>query len=285
MIVGGTQWASMAVTGFSGHPGAGFYRLAVRTSMALPPRRGDEAKTILEMGGGAFLRRRGNGNFPMGSFAAFDAPLLIEDTTSPYDPQPSFFIDLDRQRLDAIEELRAGGDLPLEVFFWCRAHSSAKGFLAGKAHFSIDVPQSSWIQVLEQLQYRRYLLLEVPIPTDAESPELAAAARNVGAAMTRLSVGDHRSAVAACREALDAVEDFFGDKAKRPQSIETLFENARRWTKPERLLAIRRALHALASPSHHGDAVSREVDWDRPDAVTVIASVASIVTHSIRSRE
>lgn len=38
---------------------------------------------------------------------------------------------------------------------------------------------------------------------------------------------------------------------------------------------------ALASPSHHGDAVSRDVDWTREDSVAIIGSVASLVTHSI----
>jgi hypothetical protein len=283
MNLGSVQWATITVTGFSGYVGAGFYRLVVNTSFPMP-RRTDEARTILEMGGGFFLRRRQGGNLPLGTLTPFDHPLLIENNTneSPYDPSPLFFVDLDRQRLEAIEDLRAGGDLPLEMFFWCRGHSSTRGFLAGKANFSVDVPQSSWVQVLEQLQYRRYLLLEVPLPGETGPPALAGAARSLSAAMSRLAVGDDRGAVAACRESIDGLEEFLGDKASRPGGIDALFENARKWTKAERMLALRRALHALASPSHHGDAVSREVDWDRSDAVAIVASVASLLSRVMK---
>ena len=43
------------------------------------PRRIDEARTILEMGGEFFARRRQGRKFPLSTLTPFDHPLLIEN--------------------------------------------------------------------------------------------------------------------------------------------------------------------------------------------------------------
>src|SRR5258708_21456980 len=57
--------------------------------------------------------------------------------------------DLDRARVQAIEDVRAGGDLPLQIFFAGRFSSDDSAFSAGDNYI---VNQGVWIGVLRHMR-------------------------------------------------------------------------------------------------------------------------------------
>jgi len=81
------------------------------------------------------------------------------------------------------------------------------------------------------MDYRKVMLLELPVPDAHLSPELAAAATSLGQAQQAMARGDYREAVGLCRDVLEEIMralkdddniDFSGaremDKAKRPSA-------------------------------------------------------------------
>lgn len=137
-----------------------------------------------------------------------------------------------------------------------------------------NVPQSDWIAVLEQIGYRKTLLLEVPIP---QGDEGSVPQRHLETARSHMLRGQYEDAVASCRKALEgwttqrseveSISRARGTKKSAPRSL-TLYE---------RELLLRDAANNFADLAHHADDVANAERYGREDAVMMVAVTAAII--------
>ena len=140
------------------------------------------------------------------------------------------------------------------------------------------VPQSTWIDVLEEMGYQRTLLVEVPMPDPNAQPELAEAVDLLAQSQRHLERGHDREAIGSLRDVLEQVKLAFGDDdTLDPDLTRVLFADSRSMTKGERLRVLRRALMLVTHPARHRDQVSVAIDWSRMDATQMIAMTAAFV--------
>lgn len=263
----------MTYAGVRGTPGVGFFRLGIRFSVTIAPRGG-------EMGGGdvpelaELFAEVHIGGRPVGWFTPQRALLPLQ----PYPGRVKnttieLCCDLDRARVEAIEAVRAGGDLSLDVHLHWRLAGDTEASNAER----VDVNQGVWVGVLGQLGYQRTLLIEVPVPDAAAQPELAEAVRLLGDAQGHMLAGRDREAVGALRDVLEAVARALGDDDKDDPVVNELFANQKTLTKAQRLRVVRRALKLVTHPARHRDQVAVGIDWGRLDSAQMIAMVAAFV--------
>ena len=132
----------------------------------------------------------------------------------------------------------------------------------------IYIYRETWERFLAQTALAFSLAVVVPVPLDTS------AAARVGAhlrdAIRKVNEGEYEDAVTAARRAIDDM----GTAWLAERSVVQTQKDQR--TLEQRLAMLRHSLHALASPSAHGDAVAASVKWDREKALAVIAGVSAL---------
>ena len=124
------------------------------------------------------------------------------------------------------------------------------------------VNQSAWIEILEQLDYQRTMLIEVPILNDGiTDPRFSEARKHLQTAQTHLLGGHYRDAIGACRDVMEALTTVLNDeKDQLPEGISAWFDSTRLMGKKERVHLVRRAFKILTHPARHADQVATAID-------------------------
>ena len=187
-------------------------------------------------------------------------------------------LELDQRQMDEIEELRAGGGLG----FWINlegvvhVHGVVSKLNPSSGQLFYEVGQSDWIKLLNQMQYGRYMTIEVPLPQAGElGGELATAAEALHEATDAFRRGEDEETVADCRDALEALIRWEGGKPQAQFGDQSL-------TKDERFIYAQVALQKVAHLAHHPrDKTATgglpRVPWNRADAEAIIAIVAALI--------
>lgn len=107
----------------------------------------------------------------------------------------------DRQ-LQFIEDRRATGGIQLNI--WLSGYAIQDGQYIGvsESQFSQDISQSEWIDLLQQVGYRRLLLLELEAPDPQAHPDLTDAINYFSQAQQRFLEGEWRLTVESLRQSL-----------------------------------------------------------------------------------
>ncbi len=201
-----------------------------------------------------------------------------------YVPRAELRLELDSRQLDEIEELRAGGGVAFLISLDGLVHVSGSTVRlnTNPGHIQYEASQSEWIKLLAQVEYGRYLTIEVELPRPRElHGELATAAESLVEAVEALGRGADEEAVADCREAFQALIRAAGGKPNAGLGDHGL-------TKDERFTYVDLALLNVANLAHHpNDKAATSggdpIRWDRPDAQAVIATLASLIRRAQRS--
>jgi len=175
--------------------------------------------------------------------------------------------DLDAERVERLEQYRAGGSLELWLQLWPRCETPSGVFLDSKVDcFIIRVPREDWLEVLVAFRKEYRVLLEVPMPRIV-GELLPACAEEYRRAVDALDQGDYWASVVRCRKALDLMigslpgtnqktktRDFLSEiiddshakiydgiiaSARRMGSEQVHSANARQYSRAEALFAIR----------------------------------------------
>jgi len=137
--------------------------------------------------------------------------------------------DLDRIRLERLEQYRAGREPILWLALWPTL-VDGHGFLDCDINpIRATVPRDKWVSILATLADTRLALLEVARPA-LESPEFDAAVGHIRDARARVDRGDFDEAVAACRRAIESISNALnvGHKAAElEQALATLTDESR----------------------------------------------------------
>jgi len=273
-VSGRGSFATGSVTGIRGESGLGFFRLTLNTEFVVDPfdtsGGSQESPQLAELSAEVRI-----GSRLMGRFDSSHAYLPVRSYTGRSNRQTVPLVcDLDRTRIEAIENFRNGGSLELAIYYQGR-------FKDGNAFSASDpypVNQGVWIEVLAQMYYQRTLLVEVPMPDPQSQPELAEAVDLLDQARRHLALGHDRDAVGSLRDVLEQLTLAFGDDDTIPADLNrVLFDNSRSMNKAERLRVLRRALKLVTHPARHRDQVSVAFDWSRIDAVQLLTMTAAFV--------
>lgn len=272
---GGTTFARGSVSGVKGAPALGFFRLTVNVELVIQPAGAATAQADAPQIT-AFAAEIGAGGKLLGRFRpAMQVLPLMQYAGSANTQSVPLECDLDRARIEAVEGLRAGGHLDLQLYMTARFGNGQATSLQDTYH----VNQGVWVAALDEMGYQRSLLIEVPVPDASRHPELAAAVDSLAQAQAHMLNGQDRDAVGACRDVLEELSRALGDDDDDidPEVKRVLFNGTRRMTKAERMRVVRRALKIVTHPARHRDNVAVGIDWSRIDSAAVIQMTAALI--------
>jgi hypothetical protein len=181
-------------------------------------------------------------------------------------------MDLDRSRLEALEDVRNGADLQLSLMIYSILADVGGNTRPHTQQLIYTVNQGVWVQILEAMDYQKRLLLEVPVPDVQAPPGLKDAVNHLARAQDAMARGDYRDAVGGCRDVVERI-----DGALKLGVDQADFVNNRDKTKAERLKLIIRSLKVFTHPARHSDDASVAFEWNRLDASFVISTVAALI--------
>jgi len=134
--------------------------------------------------------------------------------------------DLDEVRLDAIEQRRNGGVLILHATFWPTLAISDKPVYGECEQVRLEIPRDRWLDVLEQLQGKHRLVIEIPLGKKAAYTEaFRTAHKHLSEAQKLIHDGHFDGAGISCGQALEAVERLLPEVDKEKSAIRELVNN------------------------------------------------------------
>lgn len=180
-------------------------------------------------------------------------------------------IEFDGTRLEAIEALRGGGPLAVDVSMVLDISGTQQQPGSTEIRCSTTVVESVWIGLLNTIEYGRRMLIEVPGFDSSADPRLADVGGWLARAQDAFAQGKWRETVGQCRDMLEALALVAGDQEPKAN------ESQKDWTKEQRLANVRRALRVLTHPARHVDEVTVRIEWGRDDAVAMLAFCAALL--------
>lgn len=161
--------------------------------------------------------------------------------------------DLDHRQLQIIEEHRTGAiTFNLEVTGTAMREGNLERIGVGSIEYEIN--QSNWAAILEQMQYRRLLLIELDAPDANRSVELKVALDYYRDAEKQYLKQEWRLTVEALRQSLAALVGKTADEEDEAADVEAAFKTLRR--KPTRPRSATRRV-----PSRYGVRSSSCATW------------------------
>lgn len=264
--------ADATFRGVHGFQAAGAYLLRLSVGFAVTNWPQDESKpTVLltaasvqvEQGGQALLLGHAIPETPVPfKVGAYSQPtaILYELLLSP-------------AAIEALEHLRGGESIQFRLKIQAHLTRGAET-LATNDEVLCSVPQSDWIAVLEQMGYRKTLLLELPIP---QGDEGSVPQRHLETARGHILRGHYEDAVASCRKALEGWTTLRGEGEGVKKARDTKRSASRSLTLYERELLVRDAATNFADLAHHADEVANAESYSREDAAMMVAIAAAIL--------
>lgn len=193
--------------------------------------------------------------------------LISQPTTILYD------LLLSPSAIEAVERLRGGESIQFRLKIQAHLTRGAET-LAANDEIQFCVVQSDWIAVLEQMGYRKTLLLELPIP---QGDEGSVPQRHLDTARSHMLRGHYEDAVASCRKALEGWTTQRAEGEAVRKARETKRTASRSLTLFDRELLLRDAATNFADLAHHADEVASAESYSRDDAAMMMAITAAIL--------
>jgi hypothetical protein len=128
-------------------------------------------------------------------------------------------LDITERQLGLIEENRTDG---IRLNIWLAGHAMRDGsqVSVGDAQISHDIGQSDWIAMLQEMGYRRRLLLELDPPDPQAYPDLAEAIDYFLQGQNRYSEGEWRLAVESLRQCLASLVGMKADDEEQAEDVQ-----------------------------------------------------------------
>jgi hypothetical protein len=264
-----------------GRPGLGFYQLKFEVFFRFWTANDPADALTLDITGGEVLARQPRAStwFLVGRLHREQG---IPRSMGGDSVRPAFgwglALDLAPERLEALERLRAGRDIELQVRALGYVRKPSGEVQDGDESKHVLINQSAWAKVLDDVGYRKTLLLEVSMPDPKAFEHVAEAAVRLGEARDEFQRGQYRRTVESCRQALEALGHELGDGAGTRADLRAMCDRSESLSKAERLMIMRRAAFVMAClAAHSKDEVSIRTTWDRHDALGILTYTAGLV--------
>lgn len=174
------------------------------------------------------------------------------------------------QTINALEQSRQGGPIVFQVEGRSETRDSHNEHWAAQDTDLLIVSQSDWISALQQMQYGKHMLFEVPLDLNPES-EQANAIQAVENAKKHLYNGHYDDAVASCRKAMEYV--LKGRELNRTRKA--AHETPTTMSKEDRLTSFYDAIQRIAHIAAHLEEGSKAVPFSRKEAIMILGATAS----------
>ncbi|MFF2534477.1 hypothetical protein [Streptomyces cyaneofuscatus] len=197
----------------------------------------------------------------LGRLAVESSPVTLHSlaATTTFD----LVVDLDHRQLQIIEEHRTGGlNLNIEVTGTAMREGNLERIGVGSIEYEVN--QSNWAAVLEQMQYRRLLLVELDAPDANRSAEFAAALDYYRDAERQYVKHEWRLTVEALRQTLAALVGKKADDEDEVADVQAGAIALRRESRktdqgyPPRAEQVRLALKFMCDLGAHPEVASTE---------------------------
>ncbi len=282
-----TAFAELDVKSMNGSPGLGFYRLLVQVNITTRARPPGEEIVVTNIGGELLVQGKGETESFLGHMIqpGNQAPIRIMQYTNTLPAHLE--IELDARRIEAIERIRLGEHLSFRLNVYGMAYDhKERAPQKVSAMLQYRANQGTWTEILEQMGYRKTILLEIPVPGEDISPKLTKAAGHLQIAQKHMLQGHFRDAVGACRDVLESLSvELKDEKGQTPEVIQSWFEGTREMSKDERLRLIRKAFKIFTHPARHADEVSTSMEWGPTDARTAIMMAGALLQLAVEKKE
>lgn len=272
LTLGSTVVADVRFVGVHGLPGLGFFKLLIQLGVTGRAQALLAKIVLTSLSGELWIRASGGSDLLVGTLRLSDERALASLFQQSGEWPLYLEAELSRRRIEAIEDVRLGGDLNLKLNL--RGLVADGGAIRQDSVFSdlyYMANQSAWVATLERMGYRETLLLEMPMPGENGLPRMGQAVEHLRNAQNMLMTGRYREAVGACRDVLESLDASLGD------ANANLPSDQRTWTKAQRVVHARRGLKALTHPARHADEVAARIEYDSLDAKAVLAMTAALV--------
>jgi hypothetical protein len=180
--------------------------------------------------------------------------------------------------IEDLEDNRKGQDpqFILDVKFSLPFLHEGSGSGVASDQLMFNITGDRWMRILGGAEAASAVHILVLRPSDVSplASKLADGVRILRAAQSHLFDGDFGSAIAETRKILDMLAELSGDPkwvAERKRVPSEADSQADRWRQ------FHRAVYQLTSPASHGDSVSREMIWTRPETLTVLAATTGLL--------
>ena len=276
LMVDDKTFAKLEIKQVTGRHCLGFHRLNIIIDFQLTEHPGKEAPVILNLGGELKVKIQGTDHI-IGKITPSRGGLVLKPFSHSTKASCNFELDLDSLRLEAIEELRDSVGVYFIATIWGTAFSKTNGSHQVSQDLYHNINQGTWVEILAQLGYAKYMLLEIPIAEKNTNPELAQATEHLSSAQKAMMNGNYREAVGCCRDVLESLTTALKDSDTKDPEVQQLFANSKKMDKPARQRVIRKALKVLSNPARHADANAANIEWLRKDATSMITMVATMM--------
>jgi len=265
-------FASWNISKLHGDRGLGFYKLILPIELTTRNVPKNEKITVTNISGALRVQGVGSQSNPtlLGRLVQQGTNYPITTSEHISNHHITLEIELDAKRIDAIEHIRLGENLTFLIELYATANRGELSQPLYQMPYQLVISQSDWIKILENIGYRKTLLIEIPVPTGETNPALTEATKHLANAQKQMLLGHYREAVSACRDVLESLNRSINDDAE-PASTK------KKRDKRERFLAIRASLHDLTHAAKHVDDITSLIEWNLADARASISLAATLL--------
>jgi hypothetical protein len=212
------------------------------------------------------------------------------DLPSPVTEQ--LHLDLSSSAVMRLEELRAGGELKLQLQVTCLLTSRGcaepdvpppPGQRVAPSNHPVarwshdrHVTREEWFYVLEGWGAGIAIPLGVAIPDALPGRDRALVVVQLRDGLNRMHNGDFKGSMAASRQVVEVLRKMLGEDDVLPKG-------ARQRTAHQRRRALAQSLFDLTSAPAHSDDHVRDEAWSREDALLALASAAALAQRVFRA--
>lgn len=266
-------FASWNIRTVHGNRGLGFYQLIFPIEVITQPIPEEKGIAVTNFSGTLHVQGIGSPSNPtiLGRLIEHGEPRTIRTYPRSGNHHFSFEIDVDERRIEAIERIRLGGNLTFSLELFATALQGETSEQLHRQPYQLTVSQSDWIKLLENIGYRKTLLLEVSVPNGESNPALSESTKHLANAQKQMLHGHYREAIGACRDTLESLNLFLRN-FEAPISSEK-----RKRDKQERFSVIRQSLFDLTHAAKHADEVTSQIEWSLTDTRAAIGLTATLL--------
>lgn len=259
--------------GVSIRAGLGHYALVFSVRLSTPGNQDGAAYWLTNVHAKVHVSAPGKPPISVGH-ALTDLPIAIRAGQYPNPYDQSFEVRLSPQELQALEDVRNGGDLNFSIVL--NGLAAKIGDEPVPAHDTVhgQAVHSEWIKQLNSSGFTNTLLLEVPLAS-LGSKKIA---EPLHQARELLLAGRYADVVAKCRVVMETIDNV------APTGTTNVLESYQKLRDalpmPERLQLLRNFAKNFMHPAAHGDKKAVNTIYTRGDASMALAVAAALAAHA-----
>jgi hypothetical protein len=218
----------------------------------------DGQPRVLIIAGANVVVRASAGGCPLG-FARPQFPIRLVPVKYETSQNAILALTLAPAQIEALEDLRSGGDLDFDLTAMCEADDKQNRHQV-QEQLRVTVPQSAWIAQLRSAGALNILLLEIPMIIDPPSAIAKAAQSDLVTAQRHFLSGEYESCASYCRRAMEKL----GEQAYGAEWWSSIWSDLSNKTNRELMTKEKREQATIATIRHYTHlAVHPEKDGER----------------------